>query len=92
VGDDGRIVRYDGASWRQMMGIGQKDLLDVWGAGPDHVFAVGEEGTIRRYGGVGDSWLLRSSGQAFDLFGIWTTSHGHVLAVGDDGLILRGIR
>jgi len=53
---------------------------------------VGEDGIIRRYGGVGDSWLIRSAGQASDLFGIWTTSQGHVLAVGDDGLILRGLR
>ncbi|MEZ4655767.1 MAG: hypothetical protein R3E12_19820 [Candidatus Eisenbacteria bacterium] len=52
VGDDGRILHYDGSIWAEMSSGTTQDLMGIWGFGPAEVFAVGTVGTILRYDGA----------------------------------------
>ena len=72
------------------------NLMDVWGAGPDDIFAVGFAGTVLHYDGSG--WTRMQSGSEADLEGVWgyalEDAEGNrtridVFAAGSDGTILR---
>ncbi len=64
-----------------------KVLLDVWGAGVDDVFAVGDVGVILHYDG--STWSAMDSHTTKSLFNISGSSSHNVFAVGDNGTILR---
>lgn len=57
-------------------------LWDVWGASPDNVWAVGNQGTILHYDG--ESWKRQAGGDANDLFGVGL-SENTVAAGGAEG-------
>lgn len=46
VGDEGKIMRFDGATWTIESASTSQKLTGVWGAAPGRVFVVGENGTI----------------------------------------------
>jgi hypothetical protein len=60
-------------------------LRDIWGFSPTAIFAVGEEGTLLRYGGA--SWGSLMSGTTADINGIWGTSPTDFFVVGQGGVI-----
>ncbi len=59
----------------------------VWGSSSSDVFAVGTDGVIVHYDGVG--WSNMNSGVNYDLYDIWGSSPYDVFAVGDKGTILH---
>jgi hypothetical protein len=63
-------------------------LMDVWGSGPNDVWAVGSPGLILRYDGA--SWTTMRSGAADDtLLAVWGSGPGDVWAAGTGGTLLR---
>jgi len=40
VGDNGTIVRWNGAVWSPVASGTTNDLLGIWGSGPDDIWAV----------------------------------------------------
>ena len=60
------------------------DLMAVWGAAPNMVFAVGEGGAIIRYQGVGRVWTEVSSPTTNGLNGVWGSTLSNIYAVGDN--------
>ena len=50
VGDDGTIYRRTGSFWMRMRSTVSSRLYDVWGTSATDAFAVGDYGTILRYG------------------------------------------
>ncbi|HEY1555290.1 MAG TPA: hypothetical protein VGF94_10705 [Kofleriaceae bacterium] len=63
------------------------NVLAVWAADDDHVFAVGDSGTIvlRRCTG----WTAMTSGTTQTLTGVWAASASDAWAVGDAGTLLH---
>jgi hypothetical protein len=58
VGDRGRVVFYDGQSWKRQDTPTEKRLTAVWGVSATEVWAVGYQGTVLRFNGI--SWKDRS--------------------------------
>jgi len=73
--------------WETMESGTTETLIDVWGASPTDVFAVGRSGTILRYDG--NTWSAMPSPTTEQLTGVWGSSGNNVYAVGDNETILR---
>lgn len=83
-----RVVRFDGATWKQMTVPGvTRVLYGVWGTGPDHVLAVGEIATVMRYDGA--DWSFSFADKAYTLQGVWGSGPNNVWVVGGGGMIQR---
>ena len=63
------------------------NLLAVWGAAADTVFAVGTDGVILRYDG--EAWSAQESGTGETLRGVWGFASDDVYAVGNAGTLLH---
>ncbi len=63
------------------------DLNGVWGSSGSDVFAVGMDGTILHYDGIG--WSALSGGTTWHLNDVWGSGGGDVFAVGDAGTIVH---
>jgi len=72
------------------------NLIDVWGVGPDDIYAVGFAGSILHYDGT--EWTLMETTTEANLEGVWgyvlydvdgNETRRDVFAVGSDGTILR---
>jgi hypothetical protein len=90
VGDRGSLVHYDGASWRPVTAVTDRDLHAVWGRSRMEVWAVGQGGTVLRFDGK--SWSAEASSTATTLravHGADGKEHKTVWAVGLGGLILE---
>jgi hypothetical protein len=57
-------------------------LWDVWGTGPENVYAVGNGGAIIRWDG--HSWIQETGGETHDFFGIGG-SDSYLIVVGAEG-------
>lgn len=102
VGDNGTILRYDGAAWTSQVSPTTEQLWGVWGFGSmpaecalshcaaasARAYAVGERGTIFRLTGA-DTWTTDTSGTAEALSAVWGASPRDVFAVGAAGTILH---
>lgn len=66
--------------WKSARSQEQMTFLDVWGDGPDDLFAVGLHGTIVR--GNGTSWSPMTSGMTSDFYAVWGSGPNDVYAVG----------
>lgn len=87
-GSMGQIYRYDGQSWELVFDLYLDiTILRMWGAGPDAIFAVGDEGLILHWDG--ERWKRMISGTKSALYSVWGYDDKHVLAIGDFGLVLR---
>ena len=87
--DVGRILRFDGSSWRQeSTGLTVPLLNWVYGFGPDDVWVVGNAGTIARYDGT--SWERVPTPTDQDLWGIWGSGPDDLYAVGGGTLGREG--
>ena len=60
VGNEGRILHYDGIAWSPMESGTTNNLSAVWGNAADAVFVVGDDGMILRYDGA--DWSPMVSG------------------------------
>ena len=90
VGDGGTILRYKDGAWSGMTSLTDVQLNSVWGISGSDVYAVGAEGTIRRYdGNVEGTWTSMSSGTTLDLRHVWGSSASDIFFVGDEGTIRR---
>jgi hypothetical protein len=61
-------------------------LNAVWGSSAGDVFAVGNSGTIRHYGGSGPNWTVMTSNTIASFHTIWGTGPKDVFAGADDGI------
>lgn len=87
VGDNGTALRFtvaDGWSDMTIGELGTRDLYDVWGASPDDVYAVGQNGSMVHYQGT--SWQRVNMPTVRDLLSVRGTAADNVYAVseGDD--------
>jgi hypothetical protein len=88
VGDGGKIIRGDGASWAAQPSGTAANLRGVWGdPNSTSAFAVGENGTIIHYDG--SQWQTQASGTIQTLLSVWGSSASDVFAVGASGTILH---
>jgi len=87
VGDGGKILHYDAASWTAQASPIPVPLTGVWGSSGTNVWTVGLGGTLLRYDGI--SWTAPPSPTGVDLFAVWGSSASDVFAVGDAGTILH---
>ncbi|MFT5431843.1 MAG: hypothetical protein ACI9OJ_002541 [Myxococcota bacterium] len=73
VGQSGAVVHFDGSDWKAHHTGTAKDLIAVWGTGPQHVVAVGgrNNAVIAVYRG---EWTLVEDDFDFDpgVNGVWT--------------------
>ena len=63
------------------------ELEDVMGADATHVWAIGENGTIRFWNG--STWSPQNSGTTRYLSQLWVASRTDVWIVGERGTVLR---
>ena len=81
----GTILHYDGREWTTMPNVPtHEDLLGIWLAGPNAVFAVGDN-VLLRYDGA--QWTTMSPPSIlgplpFTMRDVWGTSANNVYAVG----------
>ncbi|OJY23859.1 MAG: hypothetical protein BGO98_18150 [Myxococcales bacterium 68-20] len=64
-------------------------LEGIWGSGPNDIWAVGDNGTIRHLVNGASRWDIVPSPTTEALHGIWGSGPNDVWAVGDNGTILR---
>lgn len=60
--------------------IPSKDIVDMWGAGPDDIYAVGESGLLLHYDG--SQWSKVEAAVSTWLTGVWGRSPNDVFVVG----------
>ncbi|MBF7052484.1 glycosyl hydrolase [Halomonas sp. KAO] len=88
AGQLGRIYRFDGSRWQLHFDLHlDLTILSLWGTGPDSIYAVGDEGLILHFDGLG--WKRMPSGTQSALYSLHGWDDRHLLAVGDFGLVLR---
>jgi hypothetical protein len=87
VGDDGRILHFDGAAVTRVESATSATLHAIWGSAADDVRAVGDAGTIVRWDGR--AWALEPSGTEEPLYAIWGSSPREVWAGGSAGTMLH---
>lgn len=86
VGTNGKIVKYDGATWSAMTSPTTQELRGVWVESATSAFAVGTNGTALRLSGT--TWTTTATGTTEALNGIWSNA-GTAYAVGAAGTALR---
>jgi hypothetical protein len=81
----GGFLHFDGKAWSMAQPLTQP-LNAISGSAPDHVWAVGETGSIVRFNGRFEE---RRAGSVADLNGIFGFSESEVWAVGNSGTVLH---
>ncbi len=99
VGTNGRVYRWNGSQWQQVVCLGVGDgcsgllsgepLLAIWGTSPSSLFAVGDSGVIVHYNG--QSWSKMQTGTKLTLRDVWGSSSNDVYSVGADFFGGQGI-
>ena len=80
VGDQGTIVRWDGASLTFETSGTTSNLRGVWAVDADHVYAVGDGGTILER--TGGAWMAVGVGATRQvLTAVWADNTQRVVAV-----------
>ncbi|HTN91600.1 MAG TPA: DUF4215 domain-containing protein, partial [Sorangium sp.] len=74
-------------NWRRQEPVTSETLTDVWGSGPQDVFAVGQNGTISHYNG--HDWQAMTPPLQETYLGVWGSGPQNVIAVGQSGTILH---
>lgn len=93
VGWGGEVVRFNGASWSEVVPDGGEmaALRSISGTSPTNVIAVGRTNDLRglvvRYDGNG--WSVWEHNGSEELYGVWVESPTSAFAVGSLGKILR---
>jgi hypothetical protein len=68
VGADGRVMRWDGLSWFELLPVGRRDLRGLAFDGPERGYAVGDAGEIWRWDGA--AWRRHGGIEHQDLRGV----------------------
>ncbi len=87
VGDEGTILRSDGAAWHSMENGSRQHLLGIWGSSDTDVYAVGNRGTLLHYDGT--AWSSEKLPIKVHLNDVWGSSGSDVYAVGNRGTLLH---
>jgi hypothetical protein len=74
------VLHWDGSAWTELPTGRSETLWWVWGASPDDVWMVGEDGLILRWDGAG--FTVVPSPVDATLFGVWGASPDDVWIVG----------
>jgi hypothetical protein len=51
AGYGGRIMHFDGASWKDMISPTTEPIMGIWGTSSTNIYAVGDGGSVLRYTG-----------------------------------------
>ena len=87
-GEEGAVLRFDGARWEALPPVGALGLHCLCDAGDGGLLAAGQLGEIHHFDGT--AWRKH-----FDLhvdvtiLSLWSDGAGKVYAVGDEGLVLH---
>ncbi|HEU0055570.1 MAG TPA: hypothetical protein VFQ39_20420 [Longimicrobium sp.] len=87
VGQGGDIRRWDGTAWTAMSSGTTRDLSDVWGAGPDDVYAVGAGIVLHYDGNAAGVWTEVSVpvNPALSIEAVWGTASDDVFILANRG-------
>ena len=85
AGDEGLILRRDGAEWRRASSGTRSALYGLWGLDADHMLAVGDFGLVLRWNGR--SWDPFEAGTEHFLFDVWGRALDDIHVVGMSGTI-----
>lgn len=82
------VMHYDGEAWRiadvpTLVRPLVHAFFKVWGAGPDDVWMVGQNGAILHWDG--EAFTEFGAGVSQDLIGIWGTGADNIMTVGGRG-------
>ena len=88
VGDSGRILKGNGATWAAQTSGTTSVLRGIWGSSATSLWAVGDSGVIRS-STDGTAWAGQTSGTTATLRGIWGSSATSLWVVGSSGTIRR---
>jgi hypothetical protein len=83
----GATAHFDGAAWTTTPAPVTSALRAVWGAAPDDLWAVGDDGVVLH--GDGTTWTVSPAPFAGDLFDVWGTAPDDVFVAGDASLGLH---
>jgi photosystem II stability/assembly factor-like uncharacterized protein len=88
VGSRGIILHYNGTTWRQELSGTARDLISLWGTGPDDILVAGgrANGILVRWDG--DTWTDRVLEGEPGMNGVWMAPDGRATVVGVQGRIL----
>jgi hypothetical protein len=90
VGENGRILHFDGLIWSVQDSPTTQTLRAVWGSAYDDVYAVGDAGTVLHFNG--EAWsLVDTVLTSENLKAIWGSSDTNIYIVGSNGTILQGV-
>lgn len=89
VGSKGIILHYDGTAWRQQLSGTARDLISLWGTGPNEILIAGgrANGILVRWDG--HSWTNQVLEGEPGMNGVWMDEDGRATVVGIQGRILK---
>jgi len=76
-------------AWTVVESQSTQRLEGIWGSGPNDIWAVGDNGTIRHLTNGASRWDIVPSPTTEALHGVWGSGPNDVWAVGDNGTILH---
>jgi len=85
TGQQGVVLRYDGATWRVTQTPTTASLWGVWGTSATNVVAVGTAGTILRFDGA--TWTNESPNPAVVFLDVWGSAPDDIFAVGIESAV-----
>ncbi len=85
AGDEGLVLRWNGADWERMPSGTKSALYGLWGMDADHLLAVGDFGQVMRWNGT--RWDEFNAGTEHFLFDVWGRSLDDIFIVGLSGTI-----
>jgi hypothetical protein len=86
----GHVIAFDGTSWQEVTTAGV-ELIDIWGSGPNDLYAVGD-GTVLHWDGTSWTSLPTGLSTAYNvdrLACVWGTASNNVYTSGRAGLLLH---
>lgn len=87
VGQDGAIIHFDGAGWKDEVSGAKDDLISLWGNGPNHIVAVGGRGNGLVSIWDGAAWTTTSLSPLPGLNGVWMDADGTTWVGGGMGTL-----
>jgi hypothetical protein len=87
LGENGKILSWNGTSWSSVRGFTSNALRDAWASGPNAVWAVGDSGSQAFWNG--STWTRPSPGTSVSLRATWGSGANDVWSVGERAVITR---
>lgn len=87
VGENGTILRWNGAAWFSTLAGRNEFIAGVWSGVTGEVWVVGTDGLILRWDG--SAWTQQPGGTSRPLSAIWGMDEADLWAVGEIGTVLR---